>query len=64
MQRVFYFPLKTKLKALLQLDAYRSMLNHEFCRDKGDDIMGDVYDAAAWQNFMGKVCFPNNRIGE
>ena len=66
MQRVFYFPLKTKLQALLNVPAYRSMLEHEFIRDEpvDDDIMSDVYDAPIWKRFMGTMERVVNRIGK
>ena len=63
MQRVFYFPLRTKLQALLKNPNYRHMINHECFREKVPDIMSDVFDSPAWERFMGPVVFPNNRIG-
>lgn len=40
------------------------MCQHEFERPKPpDDVMADVYDTPAWQQFMGPPTFPNNRIG-
>ena len=63
-QSVFYFPLKSKLKALLHLPQYASMLQHEFVREKNDDYMADVYDTPAWKSFMGPSCMPNDRIGK
>ena len=66
-KRVFYFPLKTKLKALLNVPFYRSMLEHESTRDTGrgdDDTMSDVYDAPIWKEFMGEPKSPCDRIGK
>ena len=64
---MFYFPLKTKLKALLNVPFYRSMLEHESARDTGrgdDDTMSDVYDAPIWKEFMGEPKSPCDRIGK
>ena len=65
-QRVFYFPLEPKLKALLSTPAYRSMCQHEFFRPKphNTNLMYDVYDSEAWKKLMGPCVFPNNRIGK
>ena len=63
-QRVFYFPLKSKLQALMKLPSYKKLLQHEFERDKNDLFFSDVYDSPAWQKFMGEVVYPNDRIGK
>ena len=63
-QRVFYFPLRSKLKALLRLPQYVSMLQHEFVREKNEAYMADVYDSPAWKSFMGPPRMPNDRIGK
>ena len=63
MEEVFYFPLTSKLKALLSLPKYKSMIQHEFLRSKTPGLMSDVYDSPAWKDFMGEVVYPNNRIG-
>ena len=62
-QRVFYFPLKSKLEALLRVPVYRHMLEHECLRPRHDRLISDVYDTSAWQTFMGTPVSPNNRIG-
>ena len=63
LQRVFYFPMKRRLEALLRVPSYSKMLQHEFSRPKNDHLMSDVYDSPAWKTFMGEAVFPNNRIG-
>ena len=63
-EQVYYFPLKSKLKALFRTPGYKRMLQHEFFRPRNEDLMSDVYDAPSWKNFMGEVTYPNNRIGE
>lgn len=64
LQRVLYFPLKNRLRALLSTEKYRKMCNHEFTRPRPNgDTIADIYDAPAWQSFMGPVTFPVNRIG-
>ena len=62
-QRVFYFPLRTKLEALLRLPSYKKMIQHEFNRPRNNNFMSDVYDSPAWQKFMGPPVYPNNRMG-
>jgi len=39
------------------------MLEHEFLRPHNDDLLCDVYDGTAWQDLMGPVSSPNDRIG-
>ena len=63
MEQVFYFPITSKLQALLSLPKYRSMIQHESLRGDADDLMSDVYDSPAWKEFMGKAVYPNNRVG-
>ena len=62
-QRVFYFPLQTKLMALLGTATYRHLCQHEYERPCNKTKMSDVYDSRAWKNFMGPAVFPNDRIG-
>lgn len=65
-QRVFYFPLKPKLEALLRTDHYRQLCEHEFlrpCGDKDGNLMSDIYDTPSWKEFMGASVTPNRRIG-
>ena len=65
-EEVFYFPIKPKLKALLSLPVYKQMCEHECDRKnlrQGEHLMSDVYDAPAWQSFMGPATKPINRIG-
>ena len=65
LQRVFYFPLKEKLKALLKTPSFRSMIQHECKRPRPhkQSIMYDIFDAPAWKKFMGPCTYPNKRIG-
>ena len=64
LQRVLYFPLKPRLKALLKCKKYRKMCQHEFVRPKPDDgLIADVYDCSAWKEFMGPVSYPVQRYG-
>ena len=60
---VYYFPVRSKLKALLKTPSYKRMVQHEFFRPRNEEVMSDVYDAPAWKDFMGAVVYPNNRIG-
>ena len=60
---VYYFPVRSKLKALLKTPSYKRMVQHEFFRPRNEEVMSDVYDAPAWRDFMGAVVYPNNRIG-
>ena len=62
-QRVFYFPLKPRLEALMETKAYFNMCQHEFFRPKNKDILTDVYDSPAWKDFMGPCNYPNKRLG-
>ena len=64
MQRVFYFPLKDRLKALLKTSNYKHLLEHEFNRpsDPENNLMSDIYDTPAWKKLMGKPSTPNKRI--
>jgi len=63
LQKVFYFPLKPKLRALLRIKRYWNMCQHEFVRPRHPDILTDVYDGTAWAKFMGPCKYPNERIG-
>ena len=63
LQKVFYFPLKPKLCALLRIKKYWNMCQHEFLRPRNPDILTDVYDGTAWAEFMGPCKYPNDRIG-
>ena len=63
LQRVFYFPLKSKLKALLANENYYNMLQHEFVRDRNPHLITDVYDSEAWRDYMGPAEYPCRRIG-
>ena len=47
----------------MRLPVYRHMLEHEFSRPRHHSLISDVYDAPAWQTFMGPCVAPNNRIG-
>ena len=61
--KVFYFPIRDKLRALLKLPTYRKMIDFEITRSKNSAYLSDVYDSPAWQRFMGPCVIPNNRIG-
>ena len=63
LQRVFYFPLKSRLLKLLRLKEYLESLNHEYVRPRNTSYMSDVYDAPSWIEFMGSPSFPVERIG-
>ena len=62
-QRVFYFPLKTKLRALLTTKRYHDMCQHEYLRPANRYLMTDIYDAPIWRKFMGAATYPIKRIG-
>ena len=49
---VFYFPIKPKLQALMRLDAFKKMLEHENERPCNPNLMSDIYDSPAWREFM------------
>lgn len=63
MQRVFYFPLKPRLRKLLKTSTYRQWLQHEFERPRNDSFITDVYDSPAWKKLFGDPKFPNDRVG-
>ena len=46
----------------MRLPAYKRMLEHESRRPRHDHLYSDVYDSPAWQDVMGPVVVPNNRI--
>ena len=52
LQEVFYFPLKPRLKALLQIPQFRKLINHEHERPFNPDLITDLYDTPAWQDFV------------
>ena len=62
LQRVLYFPLKERLKKLFASPKYWQMCQHEYVRPRRANLMTDIYDAPAWQEFMGPVSHPNDRI--
>ena len=62
-ERVFYFPLRPKLAALLGTAKYHSMCQHEFERPHNSNLFTDVYDGTAWREFMGDATYPNKRLG-
>ena len=59
---VFYFPIKPKLQALMRLDAFKKMLEHENERPCNPNLMSDIYDSPAWREFMGPAASPIDRI--
>ena len=62
-QRVFYFPIGPKLRSLLDTQEYFELIQHEYERPRNPDYITDVYDTAAWREFMGPPKYPNDRIG-
>jgi len=60
---VLYFPLKERLQKLLSNKKYWQMCQHEHVRPRNENLMTDIYDAPAWQDFMGPTSHPINRIG-
>ena len=63
-QICFYFPIRNRLKAFLRIPGFRQLLEHEHSRPRARDehIMTDVYDGAAWKDFMGPPTSPCSRI--
>ena len=63
-QHIFYFPLRQRLEALLQVPVFRKLLEYEFQRPKPRDrnIMSDVYDGQTWKEFLGTPTTPLERI--
>ena len=59
-QRVFYFPLKAKLRSLLTTKRYHDMCQHEYLRPRSKSLsmMTDIYDALLWRKFMGPATYP------
>ena len=62
-QKVYFFPLKPKLRALLSTKKYWKMCQHEFERPRNSNFITDVYDGTAWKQFMGPCNYPNDRLG-
>lgn len=64
LQKVFYFPLRERLVALLRVPLFRKMLEYEYRRQKPHNckVMCDVYDGQAWQEFVGSATAPLDRI--
>ena len=60
---MLYFPLKQRLKKLFSNAKYWKMCQHEYVRPRNANLMTDIYDAPAWQEFMGPISSPINRIG-
>lgn len=51
------------MRALLGTTKYLKMCQHEFERPKNPNLLTDIYDGTAWQEFMGECVYPNNRLG-
>ena len=49
---MFYFPVAPRLKALLQTEAFRHLLRHEFTRPRAEGLISDIYDTPAWRDFV------------
>lgn len=64
LQKVFYFPLRERLVALLRVPLFRKMLEYESRRQKphNSKIMSDVYDGQVWQEFVGSATASLERI--
>ena len=64
LQKVFFFPLRERLVALLRVPIFRKMLEYEYRRQKprNDKIISDVYDGQAWHGFVGSATAPLERI--
>ena len=53
---VVWFPLQTRLTALLRLHQFQHVVRHENRRPRADpDCITDVYDSAWWKELMGRV---------
>ena len=53
---VVWFPLQSRLAALLELPQFQECMRHENRRKQGDpDYVTDVYDSAWWKELMGHV---------
>lgn len=65
LQVCFFFPIRNRLRAFLRLPGFRELLEHEFTRPRARDpnLLTDIYDGSAWQNFMGPPSSPCSRIG-
>ena len=48
-----YFPLETQLRQLLDVPAFRELLQHEFKPPCNRRYMTDVYDSPMWQQVVG-----------
>lgn len=59
---MFYFPLTPRLKALLDTPQYRKLIEHENERPRNPDLISDVFDTPAWQDFAGQASRPIQRI--
>ena len=53
----------SKARALLRLQNYRDLCNHEYLRPSNKEFFADVYDSPAWQKFMGPATLSIVRIG-
>ena len=63
LQKAFYYPLRKRLRALLRIPGFKALLDYEHSRCSDAQIVSDVYDSPAWQQFMGKPKKPCDRIG-
>ena len=62
---VVWFPLQSRLTALLKLHQFQHAVRHESRRPQGDpDCITDVYDSTWWKELMGRVTgFKITRLG-
>lgn len=51
------------MRALLSIEKYFKMCQHEHERPANPELITDVYDGTAWKEFMGECVYPNNRLG-
>lgn len=55
---MFYFPLKSRFKALLGTAQFCKWIRHEYERPCNPNLISDIYDTPAWQEFVGRVQDP------
>lgn len=60
---VWYFPIRGKLRKLLQLPQFRKLLQHEFERKSHAGYFTDVFDGPRWARIMGPCTRSLSRIG-
>ena len=53
-ERVWYFPIRKRLEALMKLVPFAKSINHEKNRPFNDNFLTDVYDTPAWKHETGQ----------